>query len=462
MISRLNNRLTTNWDSLLPLGTIVVFVLLGVLVAVGAIDFGLADAGVDRFQTIYTDIGVQTTAGIFAIVISLSLVAIQFAAQEYSHRIMEYYIKSSVFWSTVAVYLGLMIAAIFLQAGSTDDDSPRTVGLVLLGSVLALVLLVPHFIVTAAYLKPEFIVGKLMGRITHRYLERVLREGHDQVVGTTGDRLLPVIEIAERSIEKGDTATANSVVTRITSRYESAARASSNEADLAVYFIVDLNRIGRKAISEANEEAVAVQVIGAIAELAKRGAMARATSTIDDLLFAAVRHQQEGSISCATESLSDLYQDANPEERGLISDSISALIPRLANDGQRLLLQQLVTQLQSMIAVETPGTDGQARILELFESIGREAAVSRLIRVVRVVAVAMSEIGKGLAETNPESAQNLVLGLLRIEKSIDRSDSSAIAAVGFARAEVERLLGPYPGAESASGFSDVWDEPDQQ
>jgi hypothetical protein len=44
----------------------------------------------------------------------LSLVAIQFAAQEYSHRIIEYYIRSTVFWTTLVAYLGVMSASIFL------------------------------------------------------------------------------------------------------------------------------------------------------------------------------------------------------------------------------------------------------------------------------------------------------------------------------------------------------------
>ena len=50
------------WDSLLPLGTIAVFGILAIPVALGVVDFGLEGAGVERFKTIYTDIGIQTTA----------------------------------------------------------------------------------------------------------------------------------------------------------------------------------------------------------------------------------------------------------------------------------------------------------------------------------------------------------------------------------------------------------------
>ncbi|MBM3949639.1 MAG: hypothetical protein FJ312_10485 [SAR202 cluster bacterium] len=121
----------SSWDNWFPLTLIAVFVVLGAIVAAAGATFGLQPGDVDQFRGIYVDIGLQNTAGIFAIVISLSLVAIQFAAQEYSHRIMDYYIKSVMFWSTVVVYLGLMIACVLLNAGVSEGESLRVVSVIM-------------------------------------------------------------------------------------------------------------------------------------------------------------------------------------------------------------------------------------------------------------------------------------------------------------------------------------------
>jgi hypothetical protein len=457
----INRLVSSRWDTLLPLGAIAVFALIAIPVATGAFDFGLSGGDAERFHTIYTEIGIQTTAGVFAIVISLSLVAIQVAAQDYSHRIMEYYIKSTVFWSTSAVYLGLMITTIFLQGGSTDDDSPRVVGMVLLGSVLALVLLVPHFVVTAEFLKPEFIVRKLMKRITRGYLETVKRQGGAAMAATSSDRLLPVVEIAERSIERGDVATANFVVEQIAASYEAAARNGPASVELAEYFAADLRRIGRKAISQADEEPVAVQVVRAITRLAAPGVLAQSVSTVDDLLSAAVRHDQEGTIAEGIDALAGLYPVAGADERRLIADSFGGLIPRLAGDGQRRLSLALIKRLEDAISTGAPGEEAHARLLELLESIGRENALHRMVAVARAAAIAMARIATSCIEHHPETAKSIVLSMLRTERSLDRSEAETIAAVGFARAEVERLLGPRPGESDAEEFSDLWREPQQ-
>ena len=205
-----------SWDNWFPLSVIGMFILLGIPVAFGVFDFGLTGKDVERFQVIYTDIGIQTTAGIFAIVISLSLVAIQFAAQEYSHRIMEFYVRSVVFWSTLIVYLGIIVVAILLQATSDGLESPRIVALVVVASMLAVALLIPHFIVTASYLKPDFVIEKLIGRISAQYIVGLRLADNGEVAISPGhDRLLPVVEITERSIDRGDLTTTRSAIERV-------------------------------------------------------------------------------------------------------------------------------------------------------------------------------------------------------------------------------------------------------
>jgi hypothetical protein len=373
---------------------------------------------------------------------------------------MEYYIKSTVFWSTLSVYLGLMVVAIFLQAGSGDSDSPEAVALVLLGSVLAIALLIPHFLITAAYLKPEFIVGKLMGRISDGYLGSVAQRGAASVTGTSGDRLLPVLEIAERSIEKGDIATSSSAIASIMERFE---RSAVKPDELAAYFIESLGRVGRKAISQADEQQAAVEVIRAVARIGESGARTQAATLIDGLAFSALRQDQDNAVGEAIDALAKMHRDSDEEVRSLIAASFRSLVPRLARDGHQLLLEKVADHVAEIAEDEAPGSVGRSRSLDLLEAVGREAALNRLVRVVRSVGVVMADAGKRYARNDTESARAIALGLLRVERAVDRSDADAIAALGFARNEVEALLGESQGASGledgeSRGFSDLWDE----
>jgi hypothetical protein len=384
---------------------------------------------------------------------------------------MDYYIKSTVFWSTLAVYLTLMVAAIILQAGSTEEDSPRAAALIVIGSILALALLIPHFLVTAAYLKPEFIVSKLMRRITTGYLASVERRGAEAVAGTSADRLLPVVEIAERSVEKGDIATVGSAIARMVARFEHARDVEKIASpELARYFIMSLGRIGQKAISEADEQQAAVEVVQGVTTIGHEGALPQAVALLDRLAFASLRQDQETAVGEAVDAMAQAYREADEEVRGLVVESFGALVPRLAQSGQQLLLEKILAHAAEIATAEPAGSHGRSRAIDVLESAGRESAVSRLVRVVRRAGVTMSTLGRQWAATDRSSAQAVVLSLLRVERSLDRSERDTIAALDFSRMEVEQLLDTADGTVAATekpasgteaGFSDLWGEPKQ-
>ena len=103
------------------------------MMAVG-FSFLIPEEDVERIHILYTEIGVQTTAGIFAIIISLSLMAIQFAAQEYSHRIMEYQDAGA----SCAVMPGfLQIAALSAQRAVLEELKAK-------GTVVEYLKTLPH------------------------------------------------------------------------------------------------------------------------------------------------------------------------------------------------------------------------------------------------------------------------------------------------------------------------------
>lgn len=433
----------TAWDNWLPLGVIAAFLVLGALVGSGLVSFGVAPGDVERFHFVYTELGIQTTAGIFAIIISLSLMAIQFAAQEYSHRIMEYYVKSVIFWSTLIVFLGVIMTGIVLQARSSDSDSLKGAEILLVGSMLTLALLVPHFLVTASYLKPEFIIGKLLRRVDDAYLRWVrgrLSAPGGEVVASS-DRLLPVVEITERSIDRGDLSTTRGSLERVRDLYL-VQSAESRSPEIDRYFLSHILRIGRKAVSQDDEQEASVIVIDTLGRLGTAGPAGLAAENIDILGFAALRRDAEVVVAQMMGSLRLLFDGAPGDVRARILDSYGELVGRLASGGRERLLRQLATYVADIGggAQQRGDSPVEERCLDLLEAVGHDAAASGMMAVVLQTGLALKDLGVAAAAGNFESAERTVLRLLRIERAVSNTEREAIASLGFAKGEIERAL----------------------
>lgn len=456
-----------SWDRWLPLGVVAFFVAVGIVVFVMGVTFGIPSGDVERLSRIYTEIGVQTTAGIFAIIVSLSLVAIQFAAQEYSHRIMEYYIRSTIFWTTMVVYLGVMIAGILLQAQATEDSGVRGASVVVVGSILALVLLVPHFLVTAAYLKPEFIIRKLTRRIDAHYLRLFERRGQAE---PSADRLLPIIEITERSIDRGDLTTTRAALEQVFASYTAFGLACASET-VDRYYLDGLLRAGRKAISQNDEQQAAVTAVRIVGQLGMQRSPAMVIEALEELGFGALRRDNEVAVDEMVEALrriSDAHHD--PSLRVAVLDIFEELATRLIAADRQRLLRRLVGQVAQTSAQGIAEQDGALtdRIVGVLEEVGHDAAVARMSPPVADVSKALQDLGVRVGRRDPSRANGIVLALLRIERVVDRGERGLVASLEFARAEVERASGgsltqrpaPETVADAAEGNSGGLDPSD--
>lgn len=470
----------SSWDNWFPLTLIAVFVVLGAVVAAASATFGLQPGDVDQFRGIYIDVGLQTTAGIFAIVISLSLVAIQFAAQEYSHHIMDYYIKSVMFWSTVVVYLGLMIACVLLNAGVSEGESLRVVSVIMVASVLALV---PHFLVTASYLKPEFIIGKLLLRVDEEYLRAVAMRARStaKALEPAVDRLLPAVELIERSIDRGDLTTTRRALEQIHDKYMQQDRPLDSTV-VDRYFLDHVLRIGRKAVAQPDEQESTAQTIDLLGRMGVAGPTEAAADHIDVLGFAALRRDAEVVVRQMIDSLRLIMGKAPPPVKASILNTYGDLAGALAGGRRERLLRHLTDHLLAIAreARSAKDTATVTRCLDLLETAGHDAAVNGIVSVVARVAGAMQELGTADAsDGNTNAAHATVLRLLRVERALGHGERGAIASLEFAKGEIERALGAQAPAPEPStpgvggqgtevraggpgggdgGMSDLWSE----
>lgn len=431
-----------SWDRWLPLGVVALFVAIGALAYSTNITLGIPEGDVERATVLYTDIGIQMTAGIFAIIISLSLVAIQFAAQEYSHRIIEYYLRSVIFWTTLLVYLAVIGAGIVFQANAEASDDVRFAMLIVVGSFLALTLLIPHFLITAAYLKPEFIVAKLIRRVDQHYLRSTIDAR--PLPAPSGDRLLPVVEIVERSIDRGDLTTTRGALEQVRDSYTEYGLPCASD-DVDNYYIAALSRLARKAIANQDEEQAAVLAIQDLSAIGVSRSPGTVIDVLDELGVRALRRDVEAAVAATMLAVKNVAVAHNDQEWARALEAFSELARRMAPDDQQRLLRDLIAHLAEA-APEWARTRNVALASEavgLFEDIGHGAAVKQTRGIIRQALQALSAVGIAGAGPEPRIAEACRDAILRVEQAINRGDRDSVSVAGFARGEVESALSEH-------------------
>ena len=428
----------------MPLAIILVFGLIALLILSGAISFNLPSRDLERVHVLYTEIGIQTTASVFAIIMSLSLVAIQFAAQEYSHRIMDYYLKSVMFWVTMGFFLGLMILTIVLQANATEAENERVISMIVVGAIIALVLLIPHFVITAAYLRPEFIVSKLLRRVDQNYLfalDRVYLTPKASIPSRV-DRLLPVIEITERSIDRGDLTTVRGAIDMLSETYQRLAQGINRPA-IERYFLNHFLRLGRKAVSEADEDQAAALIIQMIGNIGTTGPAALAIENIDILGTAALKKDADPVVRQMIESLDQIYNAVEDKEvRLAVLHEYDDLAGGLAATDKERLLQVLAETLFRTAQKAQAAGDAALfeKVLDIVETTGHASATKGIYRVVLYIAKSSQTLGVGIALQDSRQADRLMRILLRLERAVSSNEREVISALEFASRAIQRAI----------------------
>jgi hypothetical protein len=196
-----------------------------VLVILLSLRFGLNFATGDKETagSIFSGVGVGALSGIFALVISLTLMVVQMSSQQYTHRIMDIHLKSLIFWALIVIYSGSIFYNVFMLGWLDLENSSSIpyisiyVEISILLTFLSFIMLIPYFYITMVRLKPETVISKLLANIDEDYLKRLYKEG----VPSKEDKMLPITEIIEKSISSGDHETARLGIDMIYTCYTS-------------------------------------------------------------------------------------------------------------------------------------------------------------------------------------------------------------------------------------------------
>lgn len=147
---------------------------------------------------------ISALASIFAIVFSISLVAIQLFSENLGHRLLGLYIRDLFF----IIPFSLNLAALLLDVILLTNFGPQFANYGIVLTILAIVSLVPFFVFTVSFLKPVNVVKKLLDKIE---IENLLEISFSEKPFYSR-YFQPIEDIVITCIQKGDTATAQDVI----------------------------------------------------------------------------------------------------------------------------------------------------------------------------------------------------------------------------------------------------------
>jgi serine/threonine-protein kinase RsbW len=466
-------------ERLIIFSIIGVFALLMLLSLTGLAPFRIANDDLENARNILEGVGVEGLSAIFAIVISLTLMAVQFASQQYTHRIMDLHIKSLTFWSVVLIYLGSLLYNVFMLGTLAEPVNSSVIEISMLLTALCFILLVPYFFITMIRLRPEYVISNLMTKLDASYLSTVkglLREGETRIPGEA-DKMLPITEIIEKSIGNGDRGTARFGLGEIYKCYMADLR-KETETYTTPYFLGHILGIGREAIIEADDDTM-VQVLEIFGRVGTRAIAQKLEFTTKnvleniDLIGFKVLKDYDIATQQMIDSLQDMLRelitiDARNEE---LMVQIFTLYQDTADELYTLKKYRMVKYLVKSFAAlfELMAEKGHGEAIDrtggVLEKIGIFGVNLDIRDVIHQAIHLLHRMGVAAAKSSlvwqtPKGelriAERIIDHLLKIEgetlkyKSKSKEFDIIINEIEYARKDIEQYL------KKEVDFSDLW------
>ena len=473
-------RFTLENQERIVIPAIIGFFSLLIIIALTDISpYSVANEDIGNARAIFGGVGVEGISAIFAIVISLTLMAVQFASQEYTHRIMDIHIKSLTFWSVIVIYIGSLLYNIFMLGLLVEPVNSKYVEVSMLLTALCLILLIPYFFFTMFRLRPESVISRLLTKIDEDYVNslKVLLKDGEVTVKSESDRMLPIIEIIEKSIINGDASTARFGLDEIKGCYLRYLT-EENEAYVSPYFLNHILGVGREAIIAANDDSM-LHVLRIFSEVG--------THTITERMDRSTKMALENigiigfkvlkDYDAATQQLADSLRSILKAIIGVnnsndeILAQVFALYRNVTDELFALKKDRMISYILNSfyelldLMVENKRYEVIGRTAELIERTGVKAVRFDVRDAIHLSVQSLHKIGISYAKEAPvldapevaiKIAESTIDHLLKIEgetlkyKSRSKEFEAIINEIEYAKKDIEKYL------EKGVDFSDLW------
>ena len=384
---------------------------------------------------------VQSQAAIVAIVITLTLIAVQLTASAYSPRVVDIFKKNPDMWLLlgcygVSIFYGFIVLKLVegAEGGAVSQSAIWTLGFISISfescvslaywlGAFTFIALFPYMMNIIGLLQPESVIKRLAIKITK-----------DNILNSEEDPIQPIMDIIHGSIMKYDIETTRVGLKAVTDQVIEIID-SDTEREISKLFCEHLVRAGRLAISREDEGST-VEVIKNLENFGKSTAdRSLESGTVQAIEFlgavgiAAVKRGLEVSPLLAAMSLGVVGRHA-VENR--LEDATSQVASSIYSVGEK--------------ATEKGLEDVTSEAARSLRDVGIDAAGNRLKSATLQAVKCLGFVGKASAEKGFKDAtlQTGVflegVGRAAVEKELDdaiRRAALCLGIVGKAAAEKE-------------------------
>ncbi|RCV65902.1 putative membrane protein [Methanophagales archaeon] len=385
---------------------------------------------------------VQSQAAIVAIVITLTLIAVQLTASAYSPRVIDIFKKNPDMWILLGCY-GVSIFYGFIvlkRVVGADGDVVSQSAIWSIGPIsisfefyvslaywlgaFTFVVLFPYLLNIVGLLKPENVIKRLAIEITK-----------DKILNSKEDPVQPIMDIIHASIMKYDLETTRIGLKTVTVQVPEIIFAD-DEKKISRYFCDHLTRVGRVAISREDEESTLVVIENfknfakSTAEKGLKTATMLAARSLGKVGKAAAGKGLEHATTVAAWSLGEVRKAATEKE---LEDATNQAVFSLGEVGKAAAENGL--EDATMQAVSSLGWAGKA------------TAEKELEDATKLAAMSLGKVGEAAAEKELEDATKLAAMSLG-----DVGEAAAENGLGVATREAAKSLGRVGKGAAGKGL----------
>lgn len=304
---------------------------------------------------------IQSEAAIIAIVITLSLISVQMAAQSYSTRVTDIFKNAPDLQIIISIYLGAIIYGLAVlknirevnQLNNITNYENYVLSAYALG-IFVFIALIPYMWYTLNLLNPSSIVDIFSEKITKKNLISIHKRNNDKIADE--DPIQPIVDILRGSLMKYDFETVRYGLAVIQNRMEDIFEKNDvNESEgenILPHIVSHLMRVGILAMNKDDDDS-AIFVISILNKIGKiavsekfQSALEISVNSLLRLGTVAITNKNDGGAVQVVYSLNELGK-VTAEENW---DPALYIVDHLSDIGKLTAEQKLETTLKVIVA----------------------------------------------------------------------------------------------------------------